>query len=301
MRDYRINLIFEGSSEIMRLFIAREAVDTHMKVAGALIDPKAPLGKKSGAAPPGAFYATWYPKLWLGWGWCPATASSASWRTHVRFVSRASRRLARTLFHCMIRFGPKLEKRQMVLGRLVEIGAELLAITAACSRAHAMAKQDREPAGRAGRSLLPARPAPGGGERFAEVFDNDDVETYAVAQGVIQNEYTWLETGMVAETEGEDRPRNSSGARDGPARREEGVTKTVPLLLLHFLPPSPYGRTARSFRTSSTSDGRWRLQKAEPFLRPGGHRCQRPGDVRVRRAGAADRDRDRRVQRGLPL
>src|SRR5437762_2043696 len=62
--------------------------------------------------------------------------------THVRFVARSCRRLARTLFHCMVRFGPKLEKRQAVLGRLVEIGAELLAITAACSKALAMAKQD---------------------------------------------------------------------------------------------------------------------------------------------------------------
>jgi alkylation response protein AidB-like acyl-CoA dehydrogenase len=198
MRDYRINLIFEGSSEIMRLFIAREAVDTHLKVAGALIDPKTPAAAKLGAlARAGLFYAAWYPRLWFGArGWF-GYGEFGPLATHLRFVERSSRRLARTLFHCMVRFGPKLEKRQAVLGRLVEIGAELLAITAACSRAHGMVKRDPDNRGPVELADLFSRQARRRVEdRFAAVFDNDDLAAYAVAQQVIRDEHLWLEQGM---------------------------------------------------------------------------------------------------------
>ena len=206
MRDYRINLIFEGSSEIMRLFIAREAVDTHLKLAGDLIDPKAPMGKKIQALlKSGAYYAYWYPKLWLGLGWLPQYGEFGALATHVRFAARSSRRLARTLFHCMVRFGPKLEKRQAVLGRLVEIGAELLAITAACSRALALARQGGGDAGTQGRGaveladLFCRHARRRVEEKFTAVFDNDDVRTYEVAQQVLKGEHSWMETGMVRE------------------------------------------------------------------------------------------------------
>jgi hypothetical protein len=203
MRDFRINLIFEGSSEIMRLFIAREAVDTHLKVAGALVDPKAPTSAKIPALLRTAlYYATWYPAKWFGWGWWPRYSGFGRLARHLRYVNRTSRRLARALFHAIVRFGPKLEKRQAVLGRLVEIGAELFAMSAACSRAQAL-HVSKKPEERAqGESAIyladlfcriaRRRIA----ERFDRLFDNDDVAVYQAAQRVLANEFTWLEDGI---------------------------------------------------------------------------------------------------------
>src|SRR5690349_15306268 len=148
MRDCRINTIFEGSSEIMRLFIAREALDPHLKVSAAALDSRLPIGKRLKAAlNAGLFYAGWYPKQWL-----PMPASIRSDRSvasvlkrHLRYANRTSRRLARRLFHAMAKCGPKLEREQVLLGRFVDIGTELFAIAATCSRAHSMlAKGSRE-------------------------------------------------------------------------------------------------------------------------------------------------------------
>jgi hypothetical protein len=173
-------------------------VDTHLKIAGALIDPKTPVKAKLAALARSAlFYATWYPRLWIGLRGRVGYGEFGPLATHVRFVERAGRKLARTLFHCMVRFGPKLEKRQAVLGRLVEIGAELLAITAACSRAQAMVRQDPSNRGPVELADLFSRQARRRVEdRFAAVFDNDDLAAYAVAQQVIRDEHTWLEQGM---------------------------------------------------------------------------------------------------------
>jgi alkylation response protein AidB-like acyl-CoA dehydrogenase len=199
MRDWRINLIFEGSSEIMRLFLAREAVDTHLDVAGELINPRSSAGTKLKALGKAAlFYAVWYPKQWFGWGMWPRYSDFGELAGHMRFVNRASRKLARSLFHAMIRFGPRLEKKQAVLFRLVEVGAELLAISAACSRAVMMVRKD--PANRG-----PVRMADVFSRHsrrkvrqlFGSVFSNEDDRTYRLAQSVLKGEQAWLEEGMV--------------------------------------------------------------------------------------------------------
>jgi alkylation response protein AidB-like acyl-CoA dehydrogenase len=144
LRDARVNMIFEGSSEIMRLFIAREALDPHLKAAGAALNSQFPMGRRlSTAVGAAGFYSRWYPKQWWPSDWFRVPGSgfeSSVLAGHLRFASKASRRLARGLFHAMIRYGPALEKRQLLLSRFVEIGAELFAISATCLRANSLAR-----------------------------------------------------------------------------------------------------------------------------------------------------------------
>ncbi len=198
VRDLRINRIFEGSNEILHLFIAREAVDTHLEVAGDLIDPKAPLARKLAAmVKAGLFYALWYPAKWLGWGAWPQYGEFGRLAGHLRYVDRASRRLARAQFHAMMRFQGGLEKRQMVLFRLVDVAAELYAMCAAITMADAMRRKnpaDSTPVELADHFCKGARRR--AEAAFRAVGDNDDVAGYALARRVLAGEVTWLEEGV---------------------------------------------------------------------------------------------------------
>ena len=189
LRDARINMIIEGTSEIMRLFIAREALDPHLKMTGA----SATSNKVDyfGAA---KFYASWYPPLWLprgiSGGQLPAPLAG-----HLRFVERAARRLARDLFHMIVVYRQGLQKKQQVLGRLVDSGAELFAMSAVLS--HAVSPQ-----------------APVGAEQMADLFcrqarrrvrsqhravyRNDDERTYRLARSVLNGDYPWLRDNILS-------------------------------------------------------------------------------------------------------
>ncbi|HTE45632.1 MAG TPA: acyl-CoA dehydrogenase family protein, partial [Gemmatimonadaceae bacterium] len=209
MRDTRINLIFEGSSEIMRLFIAREAVDHHFKTAFALVDKESSRKEKMAAfGRVMKFYPAWYPARWVGKGQVPGSYGEfGKLARHVRYAERHARKLGRAIFHAMVRLGPKLERRQLVLFRAVDIGAELFAMSAVCVRARMLAKQ-----GNAEATSLADLFCRAACVRIDRLFDgfygNFDVEMYRVAQSVMRGEHSWLETGIISMLD--DRGANAS-------------------------------------------------------------------------------------------
>ncbi len=221
LRDMRINMIFEGSSEIMRLFIAREAVDMHLSVAGDLVNPKAPTAAKLRALVRAALHYTWwYPTRFLGWGFWPRYSSFGKLATHVRYIERASRRLARATFHAMVRFGPTLEKRQAVLGRLVDVGADLFVMAAVVSRARMLTESGKDASAVELADLHCRRARRRIAERFRALFANDDRATHHVAKRFLEGDLVWLEQGIV----GLDSYRSPAGvASEPPAHSRETV------------------------------------------------------------------------------
>ena len=200
MRDYRINRIFEGSSEIMHLFMAREAVDKHLEVAGALVDPEQSGGAKLKALVKSAlFYGVWYPTRWLGWGRWPRYSGFGDQAGHLRFINRATRKLARQIFHGILVHQGRLQRKQAFLFRAVDIANELFAQTASIARTEAMRRAGAPEAGRA-RELSDAfcrQSRRRVKSLFRDLWRNDDEQMYRLAISVLEGDHEWLESNVI--------------------------------------------------------------------------------------------------------
>ncbi len=197
LRDMRINRIFEGSTEIMHLLIAREAVDEHLKVAGDLVLGNAgPARKARAAATAGAFYATWFPRLTVGAGQRPGSFTEfGELAGHVRYVERSSRKLARSTFYAMGRYQARLERKGHLLSRIVDIGAELYAISCACVHADTIGREQpgRRQEARELADLFCTQARRRADRLFAQLWANDDHAQYEAAQQVLAGRYAWFE------------------------------------------------------------------------------------------------------------
>jgi alkylation response protein AidB-like acyl-CoA dehydrogenase len=199
LRDCRVNTIFEGSSEIMRLFIAREALDPHLKVGGAIFNTQLPMSERAKAVfTSGKFYAGWYPRQWLPNGARKIDNLHRNLQKHVVYASATSKKLARGLFHAMTRFGPKLDREQLLLSRFVGIATELFAISATCSYAQWLLAQ-----GKPGDEVLLVADYFCRSARlridhhFAGTHRNVDKRGYQLTQDLLAGKHTLLSDGIV--------------------------------------------------------------------------------------------------------
>ncbi|KRE30521.1 acyl-CoA dehydrogenase family protein [Agromyces sp. Soil535] len=231
LRDLRINRIFEGSTEIMHLLIAREAVDAHLKAAGDLIDPHLDLARKvKAAASASGFYARWLPQLVTGRGDLPTAYDEfGALAPHLRYVERTSRKLARATFYGMARWQGGLERKQGFLARVVDVGAELFAVSASCVRA-AMIAADQPEQGKAAYQLAHtfAEQSRHRTERLLDaLWNNTDAADERLAARVLDDRYTWLEQGIIDASEG-----------TGPWVAEEVAADAAENVARRFLPPT---------------------------------------------------------------
>lgn len=200
-RDARISTIVEGTSEIMKLFIAREAMDTHVRQILPLLSKKGNKMKHltSSFLP---FYMSWYPKQWL-----PAPSNQKSKnlnganRAHLHYIARASKRLARTMFHTMAKYQQKLEREQLILGNFVDIGTYLFAMAATLAYTDALLDKAEDKQALQDICDLFCRDARDTIERnFKQVKTNHNNLYTRVANHTLDGKFDWFCTGVYEDT-----------------------------------------------------------------------------------------------------
>ena len=199
-RDVRINMIIEGTSEIMHLFIAREAIDPHLSRAKPLLSGRTSLGEKlKTVCSLLKFYSVWYPGLWLP----PLPINRIAGlppvlKEHVAYVQRTSKRLARHTLHIMAKYQQKLEAKQSILNRIVDIGTDLLMMATTCSYAEYLSRQNEAKANSvdlADAFCWDARKRIE--QKFSESNRNHDRQQLKVAKKLLAQEYVWLENDIL--------------------------------------------------------------------------------------------------------
>jgi hypothetical protein len=233
LRDVRINRIIEGTTDIMHLFIAREALDPHLSKIKPLLSAKVPVFTKIVATlKMAAFYAVWYPKLcftpimhtlnvflllynttmldftqsgliflilYIATKYIGGELSihlPSPLKNHMIYVQAASKRLARYTFHQMMKYQQKLESKQSILNRVVDIGTELFAMSATCSYAAMLKKNGQENALDLADSFC-SDAKKRIEASFQENCCNNDKANLKVAKNILAKNFEWMENEII--------------------------------------------------------------------------------------------------------
>ncbi len=202
LRDSRVNLIFEGSSEIMHLFIAREALDFHLQHIGALFKPGVSFGGKAKAF----FnmmktYAFWYPKLWLPSLSAGKYGMNPVLNRHMRDVARLSKKMSRVLFHKMMVHQKKMAEKQLLINRFVQIGTELFIMAACCAFAESLKNEkDRSQAAVDLADYYCREAKLRIGKHFGDIKSNNDKATLKINKHFMDGKFVWMEEEIMDES-----------------------------------------------------------------------------------------------------
>ncbi len=169
LRDGRLYVIVEGASEIMKLFISREVMAPHIKLALRWL-----LNTQDGfpviLGNLGKHYLPWYLRQAMPQKTSVNRLAAPQLAAHLRYVETTSKRLARVLFQQLIRTLPEyvrrrsrfaadgdtasfqqatldlindFARRQAGIVRFTEIGIDLCMMATVCSYAESFGERER--------------------------------------------------------------------------------------------------------------------------------------------------------------
>jgi alkylation response protein AidB-like acyl-CoA dehydrogenase len=197
LRDARINLVWEGTSEILRIWMARESLAPYLEQGLAILQGS--MSRKVAAA-------QYYARLSLVSSLPFAASGSASslfgteYARWVHFVESSSRRLARSTVTATLYHREKLHNKQLLLQGLVDDSLWLFAISATVWYASQPEMRDKpgireladyfcdEMKGR-------LHPASSLKERLRR--HKKDTIVYRLSKRIMSGDYAWLEDGIL--------------------------------------------------------------------------------------------------------
>jgi alkylation response protein AidB-like acyl-CoA dehydrogenase len=220
LRDARINTIIEGTSDIMHLFIAREVLDPHLKATGMK-----PGSRGVSVARALRFYTIWFPSLFLPRRKSLTVDAPHLLQRHLIYIEKETRKLARIVFYAMLKHRHRLEMKQRVLARIVDIGTSLFAMSAVISKAvsHLAANPaDKTPVELA--DLLCRLERNDIRILQSELRKNTDEHEYQIAMDLLNGSFAWLEEGVT-----------TSWTRTDPAKWPHDKTSGIAWRLKEFI------------------------------------------------------------------
>ncbi len=199
VRDAEMYRIGEGATDVLRPFVAREGLNTHLEHARNYVDERvAGIRRLRELGHLLTFYIPWYGRQWMR-GRLPDRSEFRHplVRSKLAFVEQASRRLARAIFYALLFHRQALQDDQGRQNRIEIVGEDLLAIAATALYAE---RQERtaghpgvwdlaEEVFREGRQRV--------GQHIRELIRNRDALPTAVGKRALCGTYPSLSDGII--------------------------------------------------------------------------------------------------------